>query len=152
MSRTDSINLWPALLLTLLIFFLVFTFWSVQKAARDVSPVTDRDYYSHGLRYEDSLLERRAAATLGLRTETRLEGRILHLELRDAQGHPLGAAQATLALPTASAAASQRLALIEKSPGDYSAELPESLRGQNSLTLDIRTQGAGLQKKLLLSL
>lgn len=50
----------PALLIPLLLCsFLAFSSWAAYQAATRVSDVSDRDYYSKGLKYNSTLLEKR---------------------------------------------------------------------------------------------
>jgi len=74
-------NFYPLLILLLIGSFLCFSIWSAMRAA-DLGPqVTDADYYSKGLRYSSTMLEKRAATVLGWKVSTRLIGRSLEFRL-----------------------------------------------------------------------
>ncbi len=152
MPLTTKSNLWPSMLAGLLGLFLIFTFWSIKKAVSDVSAVTDRDYYSHGLRYEDSQIEQRAALSLGWQSRARLEGRLLLVELLDAGKQPVTGALAEFSVGGAGDIPAMNIPLAESSPGLYSAQLPEAFQGEIRASLQIHRQGAKLHKSLLLSL
>ena len=62
------------------------------RAAEAKPQVTDADYYSKGLRYTSTLLEKKAAAVLGWTVSTELKGRTLLFHLSDKQGQPVSAA------------------------------------------------------------
>lgn len=95
MSRSRPI---PWLILLLGVGFTAFTAWSFYRAVHGTSAVIDADYYSHGLRYNQTLLERQAAASLGWQAVPHLEGRLLSIQLRDHDQQLVTDAQGSLTL------------------------------------------------------
>ena len=77
MTETRKKNIYPAMILLLISCFLIFSTWAAFQAAGLGSKVTDTDYYSKGLKYNTSQVEKRAAEVLGWNLETRLDGRDL---------------------------------------------------------------------------
>jgi len=74
-------NLYPAFILLMIASFIGFLAWSAMRASDSGPQVTDADYYSKGLRYTSTVLEKRAAAVLGWRVDTQLSGRTLRLKV-----------------------------------------------------------------------
>jgi nitrogen fixation protein FixH len=142
----------PWLIILIGIGFLALTSWSVYQASRKTSDVTDRDYYSHGLRYNQTLLEKKAAASLGWSTQVRLEKRQLWIELNDKNGQVVAKALGSLRLHGSSLESNPPLPLREQSPGRYFASLPENLHGEFSVDLSFELDGARLSKRILLVL
>ena len=60
MKENSNKNICPFLILLLLCGFLVFLVWSAFQAAGLGSKVTDADYYSKGLKYNTTMVEKRA--------------------------------------------------------------------------------------------
>ncbi len=79
---------WLYGLLTLVVFFLIATAWSLLKAGRDVSRVVDRDYYNHGLLYAP-VDAASAAARLGWRSRPVYRNGRLELGITDRNGAPV---------------------------------------------------------------
>lgn len=145
-------NRWPQLIVILLAGFLSLTAWSFHRAAREASAVTDSDYYGHGLRFDQTQLERKKAASLGWDAQATLSGRQLRVTLRDRRQRPVTNAAAELTLAAVSGRPAVRLPLKEDAEGIYSAPLPPALRGEQSAQVDFELDGARLSKRLLLSL
>ncbi len=138
---------WPLPLL--LAAFLAITFWSVYRAAVGVSAITDPQYYSHGLRYEDTLLEQRAAAAQGWSLAARLDGDELTVILADAEDTPLRGATCELLLQPEGRPLRYRLG--ERAPGRYTAQLPPATTAATlQATLDCRLAGAAVHRTLLI--
>lgn len=132
--------------------FLLLMAWSIFLAGQRSSAVIDRDYYSHGLRYNETLLEQRAATALGWQVTTELMGRSLRFHLRDRQGRPVSEAQGVLYLSLPSNPSGLALLLHETTPGTYQVELAGSITGQISARLEFKRDRALLNRQLLLSL
>lgn len=149
---TDKTNPWFRILLLIGCGFLALTAWSVYRASHDTSGVVDRDYYSHGLRYNQSRLEQQAAVSRGWTTRIELDGNRLLVSLADRQGEPVPQAKAELVLfDTASTKGSSR-PLQEISPGRYQGDIPGDLQGETPAEIRFDRQGARLSRRLLLSL
>ena len=145
-------NFWPVLIGILVGGFLILGSWSFYRAARGTSAVTDADYYSHGLRYNQTLLERKAAASLGWQAAVTLAGRDLQVVLTDHAQQPVTAARATLSLQDGNRGDALRLALREDAGGSYRVELPHQLHGEYTAQLDFEQAGARLSRRLLFAL
>lgn len=142
----------PWLLILIGSGFLILTGWSIFLASQRSSGVTDPDYYSHGLRYNETQLEQRTAASLGWRTDIELSGRRLTIQLRDRDQRPVSQAGGRLQLGGSGAQPTLDIVLTETQPGSYLATLPETLHGEQSAEISFLRDGARLSKRLLLSL
>lgn len=136
---------WRRLLLALGASFLLFSAWSAYQAATGVSAVSDRDYYGQGLRYGESLAERRAAEDLGWHLAATLAGDTLALRLRDGAGRPVSGCMGEATLPDGP------LPLREEAPGLYTARLATPLPGEVAARIELRRDGSTLSRRLLLS-
>lgn len=145
-------NRWPLLIIVLVAGFLALSAWSFQRAARGTSAVTDANYYRHGLRYNQTLLERNAAATLGWQAAATLAGRQLQVTLTDHARQPVTAASGTLTLLGGTRGEALRLPLAENSAGLYCGTLPQGLGGEYAAQVEFEHAGARLSQRLLLSL
>lgn len=147
-----SCNRWPLLIVFLLAGFFALSAWSFHRAARGASAVTDSDYYSHGLRFDQTQLEQKAAASLGWGTQISLDSRQLRVVLTDRSQQPITAARATMTVIDGIRGETLRLALAESSGGTYSGQLPASLHGEQTAQVDFERDGVRLSKRLLLAL
>jgi len=144
-------GLWPGAIVCLFLFFLLLTGWSVHRAITDVSAVTNPKYYSYGLKYNHTLVEKEAAAALGWHIETFLQGRHLSFRLRDGDGHDVPGVQARLTLFGTEDNRGRTLELTETGPGRYGTDLPRGLVRQTPARLALRREGAGMTRSLLLN-
>lgn len=147
-----AVNRWVLLVLLTVTGFLAFSGWSFYRAAYGTSAVTDRDYYSHGLRFNQTLLEQQAAASLGWRTRVVLDNRQLQVTVQDQHRQPVTSARATLTLSGSRAGEPLRLPLEEGDDGRYRIDLPGSLRGEQTAQFELERDGARLSQRLLLAL
>lgn len=147
-----ALRRYPWLIILIGAGFLLLSGWSFYLAARGTSAVTDADYYSHGLRYNQTLLEQRAADSLGWQTDIRRDGPLLVTVLTDGQRRPVGGAGAVLRLYRGDAALARQLSLDETAPGRYQVRIPDDLRGDVTADLAFERGGARLQRRLLLAL
>lgn len=147
-----SRNRWPLLIIFLLVGFFALSAWSFHRAARGASAVTDRDYYSHGLRFDQTRLEQKAAAALGWTPLPKLQGRRVIIELRDSDRGFVEGAIGSLSLLGSSHPQNRTLALRETQPGTYQAELPPELHGEQPAEITFQRDGARLSQRILLSL
>jgi nitrogen fixation protein FixH len=143
---------YPILILLLLCSFLCFSTWSAMRAAESGAEVTDADYYSKGLKYTSTLLEKQAAVTLGWTVSTRLSGRSLLFHLSDKQGEPVKSAQGTLFLYLPETASTTRFPLQEVEPGTYKFLLIAGMTGEMNARLEFTYDGARMNRQLLLNL
>lgn len=147
-----SRNRWPWLIIFLLAGFFALSAWSFHRAARGASAVTDSDYYSHGLRFDQTRLEQKAAATLGWTPAPKLQGRRVIIELRDGDRGFVEGALGSLTLLGSSHPQGRALPLRETQPGIYQADLPLELHGEQPADITFLRDGARLNKRLLLSI
>ena len=121
--------------------------------AIDAGPeVTDADYYSKGLKYSSTVLEKRAAAVLGWQVETQLSGRTLEFRLSDKEGLPVEAANGDIFLYLAGSTSSKQLPLQETEPGVYIFNLTAGMTGEMNARLEFEHNGARINRRLLLNL
>jgi nitrogen fixation protein FixH len=151
-ATMPATNRWVSLLLLIFAGFAVLTAWSFFRAARGASPVTDHSYYSHGLRFNQTLLEQKAAGTLGWQVEATLHGRRLQLLLTDQARQPVAAARATATVTGGARSEPLHLPLAEQAAGSYTLNLPDSLQGEVSALINFERDGARLDRQLLIAL
>ncbi len=145
-------NFYKLFIFSLLVAFLLFSSWSAYRAATQGTQITDRDYYSKGLRYNSTMLEKRAATVLGWQLTTVLYNKQLQISLIDGNGLPVEGANGTLVFSPQAKLASSTLPLSETEPGLYLAQLPNSLHGELAVRIDFEHQGAKLYRQLLLNI
>ncbi len=152
MTETGKKNIYPPMILLLIGGFLIFLAWSAFQAAGLGSKVTDADYYSKGLKYNTTQVEKRAAEVLGWNVETRLVGRTLDFLLTDKDGGEVRRAVGTLYLAIPGTAENVHLPLQEVAPGHYRVSLDDRISGTIQARLELEREGALLNRQLLLNL
>ena len=145
-------NIYPALILLLLGCFLIFSSWSAFQAAGLGSKVTDTAYYSKGLKYNTTRIEKQAAEALGWKVETRLDGRMLEFQLTDNEGDMVNRANGSLYLAIPDTAENIHLPLEEVASGTYQVRLKNNLNGTIQARLELEREGARINRQLLLNL
>jgi nitrogen fixation protein FixH len=145
-------NLYPVFILLLLGSFLCFSIWAAMRAVESGPQVTDADYYSKGLKYTSTLLEKKAATTLGWKVSTQQVGRSLLFQLSDKEGQPVRSAKGVLFMYRQEAASSIPFPLQEVDPGVYQFNLTGSMTGEISARVEFEYKGARLSRQLLLNL
>jgi len=142
---------WPWLLLMLAAFFVLITGWSVQRAGIAGSRVLDRDYYSHGLKYNQTMLEKQAAAALGWQLAAAIEGELLTARLHDQEQRPVSGGNGMIMIRrrTGRDYRAGEIALNEVAAGVYQGRLPTDGTDELDLTLVIRRQGAEIRRRML---
>jgi nitrogen fixation protein FixH len=151
MTEFKKINIYPPLILLLLGAFLLFSVWSAFQAAGLGSEVTDADYYSKGLRYNATMVEKRAATVLGWNLSTSLEGRTLEFRLTDRDGRVVERAIGSLYLAIPDAAENVNLPIEEVTAGFYQVTLGKYFSGTIQARLEFERDGARLNRQLLLN-
>jgi len=149
MKRT---NLYPIFILLMIGSFIGFLAWSAMRASDSGPQVTDADYYSKGLRYTSTVLEKRAAAVLGWRVDTQLSGRTLRLHLSDKEGQPVSSAKGVIAIYMRNWGETISFPLQEVSAGTYQMHLTDSMTGEMTARVEFERDGARLNRQLLLNL
>ena len=150
MNAKSATIFWPSAIVLLIFFFLSLTAWSIHRATIGVSSVTNPRYYSHGLKYNQTLVEKEAATALGWNLETSLDGRTLLFHLSDSSGQAVSGAQGGITLFDAERQSNH--ALRETAPGIYVTEIPVDPGTHVSARIDLRRRGASLSRALLLNL
>lgn len=152
MSEEKKKNIYPSLILLLLGAFLVFSTWAAFQAAGLGSDVTDADYYSKGLKYNTTMVEKRAASVLGWELSTELDGRRLTFQLKNREGGAVEQANGSLYLAIPGMAENINLPLKEVAAGVYEITLQDSFVGAIQTRLEFERDGARLNRQLLLNL
>jgi len=145
-------NLYPVFVLMMIGSFICFLAWSAIRASDSGPQVTDADYYSKGLRYTSTVLEKRAAHVLGWRVDTQLSGRTLQLQLIDKEGQPVRSAKGTISIYMRNRRGSISFPLQEVSAGTYQLHLTDSMTGEMTARVEFERGGARLNRQLLLNL
>jgi nitrogen fixation protein FixH len=149
---TKKKGFYPSLILLLIGSFLCFSVWSAMQAS-DLGPqVSDADYYSKGLKYSSSMVEKRAAVVLGWKVSTQLIGRTLEFQLDDKQGQPVKSARGIIFLYLPDKDSSIQFPLQEIAAGVYQFNLTSSMTGEMNARLEFELDGARLNRQLLLNL
>jgi nitrogen fixation protein FixH len=151
MTEAKKRNIYPPLILLLLGAFLLFSTWSAFQAAGLGSEVTDAEYYSKGLKYNTTMVEKRAAIVLGWNLSTRLEGRTLEFSLTDRDGGVVDRATGFIYLAIPDAAENINLPLKEIAAGLYQVTLSKDFSGAIQARLEFELDGARLNRQLLLN-
>ncbi len=152
MTEPKKRNIYPGMILLLIGAFLVFLSWSAFQAAGLGTRVTDAAYYSKGLKYNTTQVEKRAAEVLGWNLETRLDGRILSFHLTDNRGGEVDRAVGSLYLAIPGSAENMYLPLEEVSAGRYRVSFDDDVSGTIQARLELERDGARLNRQLLLNL
>ena len=145
-------HFYPTMIILLLGTFLIFCGWSAYRAATRNSQIADRDYYSKGLRYNSTLVEKQAASVLGWQLHSELSANILRIFLTDGQGVPISGASGNLIFHQPDANANMSLPLREAAPGTYLADLPITLKGEIPVRIDLERSGARVNRQMLLNI
>ncbi len=145
-------NFYPAFILFTIGGFICFLAWSALQAANSGPKVTDADYYSKGLRYTSTLLEKKAAEALGWEVSTHLEDHTLQFQLQNKEKQPVTSAKGTITFYQRGASAKFALPLEEVGEGIYQLELTSELTGTINAHLEFERDGARLKRQLLLNL
>lgn len=152
MSEKSNKNFYPLLIIGVVAGFISFLAWSFYQAAGLGSKVTDRDYYSKGLKYNATQLEKQAAEVLGWRLATRLNENSLEIDLTDSKGQMVEQAFGTLYLALPDTAENILLPLQEVRPGHYQINLDKRIKGSIQARVEFERQGARLNRQFLLNL
>lgn len=152
MTETKRKTIYPYLIMLTIGGFLAFLAWSAYQASGLGSKVTDTDYYSKGLEYNSTMVEKRAAEVLGWQLEARLEGLTIEFLLTSQEGIPVDRAVGTLYLAIPGSAENIRLPLNEVGSGYYLVNLGDDISGTIQARLEFEREGARLNRQLLLNL
>lgn len=140
------------LILLLLCAFLLFSLWSARQAATRGSQISDHNYYSKGLKYNNTRVEQRAAASRGWQLETAIKDRSIVFKLSDKQGQPITQATGELTLFLSQEKQVLRLQPAESQPGLYLLMLPAEISGSLQARIEFEQQDARISRQLLVNL
>jgi len=145
-------TIYPIMIVCLIGIFILFLIWSGFQASTQGTQVTDRDYYSKGLKYNSTQVEKRAATTMGWNLATDLDRHLLNIKLFDGNRSPVANANGILQIYSRPDSDQLAIQLTEPSPGQYTAELPEHLQGELTIRVEFEREGARLNRQLLINL
>lgn len=145
-------NFYKPLILLLLISFLIFSAWSARQASNQGSQITDRDYYSKGLKYNSTIVEKRAAEVLGWTLNTQISEQTLIFQVTDGEKEPVTGAQGTLYLYLPDSPQGRTFNLQQSPSGDFQLALPPGLNGTIRARVMFERDGAKLNRQLQLNL
>ena len=143
---------YPAMIFCLLGAFIAFLAWSGFQASTKGTQVTDRDYYSKGLKYNSTQIEKRAAASLGWQLSTERVNGQLQFKLQDGAGQPVTGAKGLLNLYSRPDTDLLKIPLLEIATGQYQATLPENLKGEITVRIEFERDGARINRQLLINI
>ncbi len=143
---------WHPLLTVVFLLILSLTAWAVDQAWQKVSPVSDKDYYRHGLAY-DTGHEKPEDLAEDWAVTVQLHGTLLDIRLSTQDGAPVTGAKGEVILLGSHPGAMKRFDFIltETEPGHYAARLPQDLEGQVMTQLTLEKGNASLHRSLLLN-
>ncbi|MDZ7642081.1 MAG: FixH family protein [Desulfurivibrio sp.] len=143
-----SRNRWQLFLGAILLAFLVFSGWTLERAASRVSAVSDVDYYRTGQRYHQQERAWRAAAEAGWRALLSREAQRWRLRLLDRDGAPVTGGEVVLkAVLPGNRDTDWRLLLPEVAPGVYQASSAVTPSGTLELILSASRDGITLRRR-----
>lgn len=145
-------NFYPTLILILFGAFLLFSVWSAMRASTLGTQVTDRDYYNKGLKYNSTLIEKRAAGVIGWSLKTQITNHQLQIQLRNSEGQAVAGAVGQLSFFKQIHGQNLLLSLTETAAGTYQVELPADLQGELNVRIDFEYRGARINRLLLLNI
>lgn len=145
-------NPYVLLILLLLGSFLLFSVWSARQAVQHSSRVSDPAYYSKGLKYTSTQVEKQAAASQGWSLNTEVVAGQLRFSLLDRKQNPIHGADGTLTLYLSATQNLLHLELSESLPGQYLVNLPRDLHGSHQARIDFERRGARISRQLLVNL
>lgn len=139
-------------IILLLCSFLLFSIWSARQAASRGSQISDLNYYSKGLKYNNTRVEERAAASRGWQLETVIKEKTLVFKLSDRTGQPISQATGELTLFLSEENQVIRLQPTETQAGVYRLMLPVQISGSLQARIEFEQQGARVSRQLLVNL
>ena len=145
---------WPAFIITLVLAFAAFSWWSLQRASSGVSPVSDPNYYSHGLKYNSTNIEIQTAQALRWTVTPKVKGRVLTVQVVDLSQVGISGAKGAITVQPESAGQSPLppLPLTDSGQGLYTLTIPANLPRTLSANLTLTRDQATVQRRLLINL
>ncbi|MDD5758101.1 MAG: FixH family protein [Desulfobulbaceae bacterium] len=151
--NTENIR-WPAFIVCLVVSFCLFSWWTMNRAISGVSPVSDPNYYSHGLKYNNTSIEIQTAQALSWTITPKVKGRVLTVQVVDAQESAVSGLQGSVAAQFEGARQGplSELSLSDNGQGLYAVTLPSSLPRTFSANLTMKKDQATVNRRLLINL
>lgn len=145
---------WPAFIICLVLAFVAFSWWTMDRAISGVSPVSDPNYYSHGLKYNHTSIEIQTAQALSWKITPKVEARVLTIRVVDAKESGIDEAKGSILVQPEGAGQSPMpaLPLIDSGAGFYTVTFPASLPRTLSASLTLTKEQATIQRRLLINL
>lgn len=143
-------NHWPAFILSLILAFFAITWWSLDRAASEVSAVTDPDYYNHGLHYNHTPPRGQEGGEWAVRQE--LTGRRLTIRVEDGRQAGVLGCRGQITFAASKADQEPPLPVTEAGAGVYTVELPASPAKTLAATLTLSKGETTVERRLLLAL
>lgn len=131
--------------------FILFLAWAGRQSAMQVSQISDPAYYTEGLKYTHSQVEKQSATAQGWNFVTDIGAKRLVFTLRDKNKAPISKAQSELTLYVNAQKQTLWLHGVEKGAGRYVFDLPESLAGALPARIEFTRQGERLSQQLLIN-
>jgi len=150
--RTRNKTIFPYLIAATVGLFILFLAWAANHAATGGTDVTDRDYYSKGLKYNSTLVEKRAASVIGWKLQAELEPGILKLVLFDKEGDPVSGANGRVVFPEPGSNHARVFTLAEGAAGIYRLAIPADLTGEKLARIEFEREGARISRQLLINI
>lgn len=144
-------HFYPTMIICLLGTFILFSIWAAFQASTQGTQVTDRDYYSKGLKYNSTQVEKRAAISMGWQLKTEMFNEQLRIKLQDGTGKAVGGAKGLLTLYSRPDVDLLTLPLTELNSGQYQAQLPATLKGEVTVRVEFERDGARINRRLLIN-
>ena len=142
----------PLILTFVIGVFILFLAWSAKKASIGGTDITDSDYYSKGMKYNSTLIEKRAASVIGWSLQAALQKNNLTLILSDKSSIPVSGANAQATFPEPGSNRSRSFPLVESEPGSYNLTVPADLVGEQLVRVEFERDGARINRQLLLNI
>ncbi|MBI2353693.1 MAG: FixH family protein [Deltaproteobacteria bacterium] len=146
--QRDTGRFWKRAIAGLFVLFCAAMVMSFGIAARKVSRVVDKDYYSHGLHYGESR-NRADEAAAGWSMTATLAGGRLQLRVRDASGAPLGGGMVLFDMEPNGSGKKATLILVETAPGTYLAPQPAGAWSELRGTMRVTRGAAAIHEKMV---
>lgn len=142
----------PLLLIFVIGIFILFLAWSAKQASIGGTDVTDSDYYSKGMKYNSTLVEKRAASVIGWSLQATLKQNKLTLNLTDKNNTAVTGASGQATFPEPGSNRFRSFQLDESVPGTYQLTIPTDLAGEQLARVEFELNGARIYRQMLLNI
>ena len=139
------------LIILLIAGFILFLIWAGRQAGTPGSRISDQAYYSKGLEYTHTQVEKQSAVRQGWQLRTEMSPQQLHFTLVDADEQPVAKARGELTLYLSAQKKVLHLPAVEISVGRYRVDLPQIITGSLPVQVEFALQGARISRQLLIN-